>query len=56
MIKSVGSIETMKQPYIYQQRDMIGNDFQNFLIHIQILNKHIDLHKITPFHYAAKFE
>ncbi|KAL5096951.1 hypothetical protein RYX36_001278 [Vicia faba] len=53
MMKSVGSIETMKEPYILAKRYDWKGFLKFFLKHKELLDKHIDLHKSTPFHYAA---
>lgn len=52
-MKSVGPIETMKEPYILAKRYDWKGFVEFFLKHPQLLNKHIDLHQNTPFHYAA---
>ncbi|CAL5183651.1 unnamed protein product [Lathyrus oleraceus] len=53
MMKFVGSIEKMKEPYILAKRYDWKGFLEFFLKHKELLNKQIDLHQSTPFHYAA---
>jgi ankyrin repeat protein len=53
MMRQVGSIEKMKEPYILAKRYNWKGFLEFFLKHIELLDKQIDLHQSTPFHYAA---
>jgi ankyrin repeat protein len=43
----------MKEPYILAKRYNWKGFLEFFLKHIELLDKQIDLHQSTPFHYAA---
>lgn len=49
----VGSIEKMKKPYILAKRYDWEGFHEFFSKHTDLLDKQIDLHQSTPFHYAA---
>jgi len=53
MMRQVGSIEKMKEPYILAKRYNWKGFLEFFLKHKELLDKQIDLHQSTPFHYAA---
>jgi ankyrin repeat protein len=53
MMRQVGSIEKMKEPYILAKRYNWKGFLEFFLEHKELLDKQIDLHQSTPFHYAA---
>jgi ankyrin repeat protein len=53
MMRQVGPIEKMKEPYILAKRYNWKGFLEFFLKHKELLYKQIDLHQSTPFHYAA---
>ncbi|XP_004486279.4 uncharacterized protein [Cicer arietinum] len=52
-MRHIGSIEKMKEPYMLAKRYDWKGFFEFFQNHKDLLNKQIDLHHNTPFHYAA---